>query len=68
MKKTIFLLIGLFFLLFTTSCTPLLIGGAAAGGAYAGYKAGKEGYSIKITKPVKGKKANTNKSNNTSSE
>ncbi len=38
------------------SCTPLLVGGAAAGGAYAGYTLAKKGYTIQITKPVKGKK------------
>ncbi|WP_022670220.1 hypothetical protein [Hippea alviniae] len=68
MKKLAFALIGLSLLLSTTSCTPLLVCGAAAGGAYLGYKASEEGYSIKITKPVKGKKVDTNKDNSTSSE
>ncbi|WP_025209825.1 hypothetical protein [Hippea sp. KM1] len=44
------------------SCTPLLVGGAAAGGAYAGYKFAEEGYRINITKPVKGKKVEDNAS------
>jgi len=39
-----------------SSCTPALVAGALAGGAYAGYNLGREGYSIQITKPVKGKK------------
>jgi hypothetical protein len=43
-----------------SSCTPLLVGGAAAGGAYAGYKAKEEGYKINITKEVKGSKKETN--------
>jgi len=39
-----------------SSCTPALVIGAASGGAYAGYTLGREGYTIQITKPVKGKK------------
>ncbi len=38
-----------------SSCTPLLVGGAAVGGAYTGYTLAKKGYTIQITKPVKGK-------------
>ncbi len=39
-----------------TSCTPAIVVGALAGGAYVGYTLGREGYTIHITKPVKGKK------------
>ncbi len=46
----------------TSSCTPLVVGSAAAGGAYVGYKLGQEGYSIKITKPVKGTKPESSQS------
>jgi len=57
-KKIIMVLSFVILLGFTlTSCTPLLVGGAAAGGAYAGYTFAKKGYTIQITKPVKGKKA-----------
>ncbi|AEA33763.1 hypothetical protein [Hippea maritima] len=61
MKKIMFWLLGVaLFNLPLYSCTPLLVGGAAAGGAYAGYKFSEEGYRINITKPVKGKKASDN--------
>ncbi len=57
MRKIILLLFILVFLgFYTTSCTPLLVVGAAGGGGYVGYKLAKEGYSIQITKPVKGKR------------
>lgn len=57
MKKIIIFIVFLYLIgIGVTSCTPLIVGGAAVGGAYAGYKLGREGYVIKITKPVKGKK------------
>ncbi len=37
-------------------CTPLVVTGAAAGGAYVGYTLRDEGYKINITKEVKGSK------------
>ncbi len=55
--KTLFLIVAVLFFAFQLSaCTPLVVGGAAAGGAYAGYKFKEEGYSIHITKEVRGKK------------
>ncbi len=56
MKTLLFFMGTMCFLFIASSCTPLLVGGAAAGGAYAGYKFKEEGYSIHITKEVKGKK------------
>ncbi len=59
MKKLIFFVGVVFLGTQISGCTPLVVGGAAAGGAYAGYKYKEEGYSINITKEVKGKKANS---------
>ncbi len=57
MKSAIIVVLTVVLLGFSLiSCTPLLVGGAAAGGAYAGYTFAKKGYTIQITKPVKGKK------------
>ncbi len=56
MKTTVFFVIASFTVYMLSSCTPLLVGGAAAGGAYAGYKLHEDGYRIDITKEVKGKK------------
>ncbi len=64
MKLLIFFM-GIFFLAFQLNgCTPLVVGGAAAGGAYGGYKYKEEGYSIHITKEVKGKKADNQTTQN----
>ncbi len=56
--KKIFMVLSIVSLLgfSLTSCTPLLVGSAAIGGAYAGYTFAKKDYMIHITKPVKGKK------------
>ena len=66
MKRTFVLLLGAVVLsIGVSSCTPALIAGALAGGAYAGYNLGREGYSIQITKPVKGKKVIVDNSTST---
>ena len=65
MKTAAFILCIIFLSMQISGCTPLVVGGAAAGGAYVGYKAKEEGYSIHITKEVKGTKGNkVNKNDN----
>ncbi len=57
MKRVLTIVAAVVLLVFSLeSCTPLLVGGAAAGGAYVGYTLARKGYTIQITKPVKGKK------------
>lgn len=48
------------------SCTPLVVGGALAGGAAAGYTARDKGYKVDITKEVKGSKKHKSSSDNSS--
>ncbi len=45
-----------FLFVIVSSCTPVLVGGALAGGGYAGYKAHESGYRINVTKEAKGTK------------
>ena len=52
MKVFIPIICAIFLIFGATSCTPFLVGGAAAGGAYAGYKLHEEGYRIDLTKAV----------------
>ncbi len=55
--KTFALLFSAIFLMFgIASCTPLLVGGAATGGAYTGYKLKEKGYTIDLTKAVEAPK------------
>ncbi len=63
--KTILLIFSSLILVFNlSSCTPLLVGGAAAGGAYAGYKIKEKGYKIKIVKEKSSNSSNTKKDKN----
>ncbi len=65
MKKFV-AFVGLFAILFAgAGCTPLVVGGAAAGGAYVGYKLRDEGYKISITKEIKGSKTSKSSDNAT---
>ena len=56
MKRTVFFVIASFAAYMLSSCTPLLVGGAAAGSVYIVYKLHEEGCRVNITKDVEGKR------------
>jgi len=65
-RNTIFALAIFGFSLSLYSCTPLIVSGALAGGAAAGYTARDKGYKIDITKEVQGSKKHKSNSDNSS--
>ncbi len=65
-RNVIFILTIFGFSLSLYSCTPLIVGGALAGGAAAGYTARDKGYKIDITKKVQGEKKHKSSSDNSS--
>ncbi len=63
MKKRIMSVMLLFLSLFVVcSCTPLVVGTAAVGGAAVGYALRDEGYTIRVTKQAPGEKKKTENS------
>jgi len=65
-RNIIFTLAIFGFSLSLYSCAPLIVGGALAGGAAAGYTARDKGYKIDITKEVQGDKKHKSNSDNSS--
>lgn len=64
MKVIAFFSFALFFAMQISGCTPLLVGAAAGGGAYGGYKLHEAGYRIHLTKEVKGTKRKAGQKDN----
>ncbi len=64
MKIIVFFSIAVFFAMQISGCTPVLVGAAAGGGAYVGYKLHEAGYRIHLTKEVKGTKQKDEKKDN----